>query len=504
MPRKFLSQHFATILDLIMVLIAWSICALFGRFASWTVVSVVFVPVLLWQPFREAEQSLARVGLNLVRRSAIATVALLVVSLFGMVPRADRWLAELWCGIALLSDLCRYVGIRVLPAGWSREVFRRVVLVVARFQEVWGELAVLAVVLTLARNFWSQCWPSGRFLFIFGILWAPCAAVVSVTAKRSYSAVLSIRLILAFIVAGVALRAQGITLQRGHLAVAIFCLILFGVRSLVAYRLSDGSEARSERLRLALAMLFAFWVIEPIAYPVLHGSGDALWYGTMMADMIAQVRAGVFPVFGGQSIYQFNGAMYPIRIAPAFHYLGAAFDTVTLRTLGAFGVQNLMIASWGMLAGITAYVALSRLAPSRRWIAVVGSFLFVACPGVMSIAYYTDLYMSWTTVPFVPLALVATVLSFKTPTPNVLLLLGTSLGVLWWGHAPIALWTSLIVIAATLMSWVAKRKIPRPFFSYALGGLVCIAIGNGEGPVEAAGRCSNDGDRLAGLEEIVW
>jgi hypothetical protein len=207
-----------------------------------------------------------------------------------------------------------------------------------------------------------------------------------------------------------------------------------------------------EGLRAVLLLAAALWLMRGFARRTPSGGSDARWYAMVLADMVAQVRAGVFPVYAGQSLYQFNGAIYPLRIAPAYNYLGALLDTLTFRRLGTFELQNLLLILLGVGAMATAYLGLRALLPGRRWTAAALAAIFLSCPGVLGIAYNTDLFMSWTTLPLVPLVWFSTVRSFEDRgKPGTLALLGGSLGLCWWGHSPIALWSTLIAGAAQLV-----------------------------------------------------
>jgi len=212
------------------------------------------------------------------------------------------------------------------------------------------------------------------------------------------------------------------------------------------------------------------WLMKGYATFTLEGAGDARWYATMLADMLAQVHAGVFPVWMGQSVTQFNGAIYPLRIAPGFHYLGALLDALTLRALGVVALQNLLVTAVGVATIFSAYFGLARLIPGRRWLAAALAFLFLACPGVLGMAYKSDLLMSWTTLPWVALAWFATIRSFRKPDScPTMLLLGASLGMCWWGHSPIALWMTLIAAAAQAARLAASRPGPASW-AHALAG----------------------------------
>ena len=213
-----------------------------------------------------------------------------------------------------------------------------------------------------------------------------------------------------------------------------------------------------EIARWILVGTAGLWLMQGYARPTLVGAGDALWYATMLADMLAQVHAGVFPVWLGQSITQFNGAIYPLRIAPGFHYMGAFIDLLTFRSLGVIALQNLLLTVMGMGTVYCAYFGLALTIPTRRWLAAGLAILFIACPGVLGVAYASDLFMSWMTVPWVVLVWFATVRSFHNGgSYTTMLLLGASLGLCWWGHSPVAVWMTLIAVCAQLVRFAVTR-----------------------------------------------
>jgi len=245
-----------------------------------------------------------------------------------------------------------------------------------------------------------------------------------------------------------------------------------------------GSPLFKECCRCAALLGAALWLLRGFARPTLHGTGDAYWYGLNLADMVAQVRAGVFPVWVGQSIYQFNGAMCPIRIAPLYSYLGALVDALTLHGLGTFALQNLVVASIGVCGMFTAYLGLRALLPGSRWTAAALAALFLSCPATLGLAYNTDLYMSWTTVPVVPLVWYATVRSYRDRgAMGALVLLGAALGLCWWGHSPIALWSTLLAGMLQVVRLVVQGEAGlhwRPLLASALvfGAIAAYPVGS--------------------------
>jgi hypothetical protein len=87
----------------------------------------------------------------------------------------------------------------------------------------------------------------------------------------------------------------------------------------------------------------------------------------MLADFVTQLRAGVFPVFIGQTDYAFNGAVYPLRVAPFYQHLAGVLDLLTGRQLGIFALQHLCVLVVGYAGIFSSYLALNALAPGQRW-----------------------------------------------------------------------------------------------------------------------------------------
>ncbi len=232
--------------------------------------------------------------------------------------------------------------------------------------------------------------------------------------------------------------------------------------ALTVYRWRLGALSRSgfvaENLRWGALVVAGLVLLHPFLIPSSHGTGDSLWYATMLADMMAQIRAGEFPVFIGQSIYQFNGSIYPLRVAPAFHHAGALVDLLTGFTLGPVAALNTLIFGTGLLALTLAYQTLRALLPSARWVACGLSVLYISCPGTLGLAFNTDLFMSWLTVPWLPFVVYGTITSFNDPSYRPLISLAVGLGLLWWGHTPIALWSTLLAAAVQVFRLICNRR----------------------------------------------
>ncbi len=281
-------------------------------------------------------------------------------------------------------------------------------------------------------------------------------------------------------VAGWAVFAYLYARWAGGPADSAACLLAFYGGALLfflyALRRRRGVDGMAEAWRWLAVAAVGAWLMRYYITTALRGAGDAQWYANMMADMLEQVRAGVFPVYVGQSAYQFNGAIYPLRIAPGFHYLGAALDLATFRVLGPMSVLNLLLSGLGVATALICYLCLAALAPRRRNLAAVAALLFLACPGVIGMPYSSDLYMSWTTVPAVCLALYACVRTFFRATWREVALLAGALGVLWWGHTPIAMWTTAWVSLAQCVRWVRGWSGRRSLGPELIAAIVFLTV----------------------------
>lgn len=207
---------------------------------------------------------------------------------------------------------------------------------------------------------------------------------------------------------------------------------------------SLSKDLRSELLRWFALLCAGIWLLHPFLTSRQMGTGDALWYANMLADFVTQWRAGIFPVFVGQTEYAFNGAIYPLRVAPLYQHLAGVLDLLTGRQLGFFALQHATVVVCGWTGLATCYWVGTRLAPSHRWLACGSAILYLGCPGVLGTIYTQDLYMTWMTVPFLPLAVYGLLRTFRQDDVRSQIWLAAPLAALWFAHSPIALWMTLI------------------------------------------------------------
>lgn len=211
----------------------------------------------------------------------------------------------------------------------------------------------------------------------------------------------------------------------------------------------------AEGARWAALILLVAWAYDPFFQPGGIGSGDAHWYASMLADFLTQLRAGVFPIWSGQSEFAFNGAVSPWRFAPWFQAAGGALDLVTARILSPLEIRNAVIVGHALAGALTCYLSLSRIIPHRGNLALLLAALYATCPGYLAPLFVGDLFMTFMTMPFLPLVWLG-VLDPQHQPRRADAVVAVALAGLWLAHAPIAMWTTL----AAIVAWLGLQPWP--------------------------------------------
>ena len=230
-----------------------------------------------------------------------------------------------------------------------------------------------------------------------------------------------------------------------------------------------------ESARIGVLGAAAAWLLHPFATGRLYGAGDALWYANMLADYVTQLRQGIFPIFVGQTEFAFNGAVYPLRVAPMYQHVAGLLDLLTGHSLGFFALQHLTVIVCGVTGIFACYFTLCRIAPNQRWSAVGFSILYISCPGLLATIYTQDLYMTWMTVPIAPLAAYGIMRTYQWDDIKSQVWLAAPLAALWWAHAPIALWFTFIAAISQVVRLIAVDRAWMPI-RRAVFGVVLFCL----------------------------
>ena len=219
-----------------------------------------------------------------------------------------------------------------------------------------------------------------------------------------------------------------------------------------------GRASGAEVLRLLLVGVGATLALLPFYWAGSIGAGDAYWYTIMLADVVAQLRAGEFPFWVGQSEYAFNGTVYPLRLAPAFQYAGALLDQLTAGRLEPFPLKNAVLCLSALAGGFSAYACLRPLLPRLPLGAALLAVLWILSPGVLTPLMRGDMYMTFMTLPFVPLVLHGCWRLWARNDAAARGWIGIGLAGTLFSHAPIALWLLLIAGGHCAASLVHRRR----------------------------------------------
>ncbi len=231
-----------------------------------------------------------------------------------------------------------------------------------------------------------------------------------------------------------------------------------------------------EPLRWVLLAGSGMWLGFPFLSNSKMGTGDAYWYGSMVADFVTQWRAGVFPVFVGQSDFAFNGAVSPVRLAPYLQHAAGILDLLTLRTLSFFGLVNLTLFISLLTAAFTTYATLVAIEKRGRWTGCLMALLFVSSPAVLSLIYTGDLFLSVCALPYLPLVMYGIWHTFQHRNLRSVCFLAAALAAIWWCHPPIAFWATLIAALSQVLRIATESPSRRVWWHWFAGAALFAAL----------------------------
>jgi len=186
------------------------------------------------------------------------------------------------------------------------------------------------------------------------------------------------------------------------------------------------------------------------------GAGDAKWYQYILHDALIQFHHHIFPVYVGQSEFNFIGAT-DIR-APYYFLLGQLLDFLTWGLANSLIIQHLIVFMNAIIAAFLFYFLLTRIAPQHRWQATVVSFFYITCPGIIGLIYFQDSYHAFMAIPYVPLAIYGLILINQKNNLFSYIITALGLTLTWLAHPPIALWTTAIICFFLALQIVFLRK----------------------------------------------
>jgi hypothetical protein len=228
---------------------------------------------------------------------------------------------------------------------------------------------------------------------------------------------------------------------------------------------SRGVAANAGRTHALLRLLIMIGSVAYLWGPFLGsfrpGSGDAYWYQLMLGDFVAQWRAGAFPAFVGQSDQAFSGTVFPHRFAPLFQHTAGILDLVTGSQLTYSALLSLTLLLAAMGGAWSVHRCMQAILPGQPWTQLALALLFMASPGVLSLAYTGSLYMSVMTLPLIPWIILGIWRASCIREPLPILSIAAPLAAAWFGHPPIAFWLSLLLAGALLTRWILLRREPR-------------------------------------------
>jgi hypothetical protein len=212
----------------------------------------------------------------------------------------------------------------------------------------------------------------------------------------------------------------------------------------------------AELLRVAGSAAAGFIALLPFLHDGILGGDDGKWYTTVVADFLQQWRMGLGPVFVGQTRFAAIGTVMPLRITPYLQHLTLALDFATGRRLSAYLLLNLAVLLSGVAAGLSAYLCLRSILPSKRTEALLLAVLYIWCPGVIGLPYTGQLFMSAMALPFIPIVFAGIVRIYRRDDFSGWAMVSAGCAACWLAHSPIGIWVSLSAALALAVRWTSK------------------------------------------------
>ena len=267
-------------------------------------------------------------------------------------------------------------------------------------------------------------------------------------------------------------------LNKPFIWLAVILIISYSCARAIYWKLNEATHTdKFETTRWILIGATATWIFWP-AYTIKpSGAGDAYWYTMMLSDYLEQLRSGIFPVWIGQTDYAFNGAFFPLRLAPAFQHFGGLVDFATFQTLDYLAIKNIILAIIPLASVYSAYFTIRAMSPNRSNLALVLALIYLLSPSLIAPWIIGDQYMTFLTAPFLPVVFYGYWRSQVDNDTTGHLLLGTGIGILWLIHTPIAIWSSLFASVLYIFKLITHRRSGRECRMAALSLVIYLLLG---------------------------
>jgi hypothetical protein len=186
------------------------------------------------------------------------------------------------------------------------------------------------------------------------------------------------------------------------------------------------------------------------------GAADAHWYQNILHDALIQLDHGIFPVYVGQSQFNFFGSSN--MRSPYYLLFAQLLHLLTFGQLDSLYIQHLTVLVSAFAAAFITYFLLTQLIPQKRWSSLLLAFLYISCPGVIGLIYYCDMYHSFMSIPYIPIAIYGII---RTHQKNdylgyIITTIGLSLALM--AHPPIAIWTMGVCFYIYCLRIIFLRK----------------------------------------------
>jgi hypothetical protein len=231
----------------------------------------------------------------------------------------------------------------------------------------------------------------------------------------------------------------------------------------------------AEAVRIFFAAAAGVIGLWPFLHNGIMGGSDGKWYTAIVADNVEQWRMGLWPVFVGQTRFAAIGTLLPIRVAPYLQHLTVAIDLATLHTLTPYLLLNLAIVFSGAAGGLSAYLCLRSIIPSRREEALFLSILYIWSPGVIGLPYTGQLFMSEMTLPFLPMVFTGAYRIFKVDNFSGWALMAAGSAGCWLAHSPIGLWALISASIMVALRWASGKGWNGREATRAIGAVLLFA-----------------------------